>query len=59
MSTDVINRSLKSLRPVPKAWAKKAWCDDAKYKEMYRRSVEDPDGFWDEQIGRASCRERV
>ena len=52
MSTDVINRSSKSLRPVPKAWAEKAWCDDAKYKEMYRRSIEDPDGFWDEAARR-------
>ena len=52
MATDVIDRSSKSLHPVPKAWAKKAWCDDAKYKEMYRRSIEDPDGFWDEAARR-------
>jgi len=34
--------------PVPEEWAKKAWCDEAKYREMYRRSIEDPEGFWGE-----------
>src|ERR1700719_4923588 len=29
-------------------WAKRAWVDDAKYKEMYARSVSDPNGFWAE-----------
>ena len=33
---------------VPAEWAKRAWVDDAKYKEMYKRSVEDPVGFWGE-----------
>ena len=27
----------------------RAFIDDAKYKEMYARSVPDPDGFWAEQ----------
>jgi acetyl-CoA synthetase len=27
-------------------WAKRAWIDDAKYQEMYARSVADPKGFW-------------
>jgi acetyl-CoA synthetase len=35
--------------PVPEAWAKKAWCDDTRYQEMYRRSLADPEGFWSEQ----------
>ncbi len=35
--------------PVPAAWAQKAWADDAKYQEMYRRSVADPAAFWGEQ----------
>ncbi len=34
--------------PVPGDWAAKSWCDDAKYRELYRRSIEDPDGFWGE-----------
>src|SRR5882757_2462360 len=33
-------------------WAKRAWVDEAKYREMYARSVSDPDGFWAEQARR-------
>ncbi|MDQ2694215.1 MAG: acetate--CoA ligase, partial [Pseudomonadota bacterium] len=29
--------------------AQRAWIDEAKYQSMYRRSLEDPDGFWAEQ----------
>ena len=38
--------------PVPQEWAECALIDDAGYQEMYRRSVEDPDGFWREQAQR-------
>ncbi len=38
--------------PVPEAIARSAHCDDAKYQAMYRRSIEDPDGFWAEQAKR-------
>ena len=34
---------------VAEATARHAFIDDAKYKEMYRRSVEDPEAFWAEQ----------
>ncbi|GEQ97364.1 acetyl-coenzyme A synthetase [Iodidimonas gelatinilytica] len=34
--------------PVPEDFAKAAKCDKARYEEMYRRSVSDPDGFWGE-----------
>ena len=34
---------------VPAEWSKRAWVDEAKYKEMYARSVSDPNGFWGEQ----------
>jgi acetyl-CoA synthetase len=37
---------------VPAEWAKRAWTDQAKYKEMYARSISDPDGFWAEQAKR-------
>src|ERR1700689_3988075 len=37
---------------VPAEWAKRAFINDAKYKEMYRRSLADPDGFWAEQAKR-------
>ncbi len=32
--------------PVPGQWAKNAWVDEAKYQDMYDRSVKDPAGFW-------------
>jgi acetyl-CoA synthetase len=35
--------------PVPEAIARAAHCDEAKYRELYQRSVEDPSGFWGEQ----------
>src|SRR3984893_16942656 len=31
---------------IPPQWKKRAYIDDAKYKEMYARSVKDPNGFW-------------
>ena len=34
---------------VPADWRKRAYVDEAKYKEMYARSVKDPNGFWGEQ----------
>ena len=33
---------------VPAEWASRAWVDNTKYLEMYKRSVEDPHGFWGE-----------
>jgi acetyl-CoA synthetase len=37
---------------VPADWSQQAWIDDAKYQEMYARSVRDPDGFWAAQAKR-------
>ncbi len=37
---------------VPAEWAKRAWVDQAKYKEMYARSISDPNAFWAEQAKR-------
>ncbi len=34
--------------PVSAEWASSAWLDDAKYQELYARSVRDPNGFWGE-----------
>ncbi|MEK7245414.1 MAG: acetyl-coenzyme A synthetase N-terminal domain-containing protein, partial [Pseudomonadota bacterium] len=36
------------LFPVPDALAKTAHIDQKKYREMYQRSVKDPEGFWRE-----------
>jgi acetyl-CoA synthetase len=35
--------------PVPSDFAAHAHIDEAKYAEMYQRSINDPDGFWAEQ----------
>src|ERR1051325_1806050 len=37
---------------VPAEWSKRGWGDDAKYREMYARSVTDPNGFWAEHARR-------
>jgi acetyl-CoA synthetase len=34
---------------VPADWKKRAFADEAKYEEMYARSVKDPNSFWGEQ----------
>jgi len=35
--------------PVPESVASRAWITDEKYREMYQRSIDDPEGFWSEQ----------
>ena len=41
--------SEEKLYPIPAAIAAKAHIDADKYATLYRRSVEDPVGFWSEQ----------
>ena len=36
---------------VPDSAAERAWIDADGYEEMYRRSIEDSDGFWQEMAG--------
>ena len=43
--------------PVLEGVAEGAWADAAKYREMYRRSVDDPEGFWGEH-GKCISRDR-
>ena len=38
--------------PVPQEWAGAAKIDSKTYQEKYRRSVEDPEGFWREEAQR-------
>ena len=33
-------------------WKKRAFIDDAKYRDMYERSLKDPDGFWSDEAKR-------
>src|ERR1700736_6396039 len=37
---------------VPAEWKKRAFIDDAKYRDMYERSIKDPNAFWAEQAKR-------
>ncbi|MEV9022382.1 acetyl-coenzyme A synthetase N-terminal domain-containing protein, partial [Klebsiella pneumoniae] len=37
---------------MPSEWTSRAYVDDAKYKEMYARSINDTEGFWAEQAKR-------
>src|ERR1700743_1758821 len=48
----VEERMSDKIYDVPADWAKRAWADPAKYKEMYDRSIKDPDGFWAEHAKR-------
>jgi len=41
-----------TLHPVPEEWARTALIDAAGYEEKYRRSIEDPEGFWREEAQR-------
>jgi acetyl-CoA synthetase len=36
------------IYPVPAEWQKRAFIDEAKYGELYARSLNDPQGFWGE-----------
>src|SRR6201995_3464185 len=48
----VEERMSEKIYDVPADWAKRAWADPAKYKEMYDRSIKDPKGFWAEHAKR-------
>ena len=37
---------------VPASWAADALIDEPRYRDMYRRSVEDPEGFWRDEAAR-------
>jgi acetyl-CoA synthetase len=41
--------SSEKVYEIPAEWAKRAHIGEKKYREMYTRSVTDPDGFWGEQ----------
>ncbi len=37
-----------AVYPVSAEWAERAWVNEAKYQELYDRSINDPNGFWGE-----------
>jgi acetyl-CoA synthetase len=43
-----INMSDVHVYPVPEAFAAETICNKEQYQEMYKRSIEDPEGFWGE-----------
>jgi acetyl-CoA synthetase len=45
----VEERMSEKIYDVTQEWAKRAYVDAAKYKDMYARSIKDPNGFWAEQ----------
>src|SRR5208282_5834095 len=40
------------IYPVTPDWKQRAYIDDAKYRELYARSVADPESFWADEAGR-------
>jgi acetyl-CoA synthetase len=42
------------LHPVPADWAARARINRARYEELYRQSLADPDGFWSREARRIS-----
>ncbi len=41
-----------TIHAVPEEWAASAHVDIAAYRDMYRRSIENPDGFWRDEAKR-------
>ncbi|WP_428334674.1 acetate--CoA ligase [Novosphingobium sp.] len=41
-----------AVYPVPAGWAQSAMIDQARYEDMYRRSIEEPDAFWRKEAQR-------
>ena len=41
-----------AVYPVPAEWAASALIDDARYQDMYRRSIDEPDAFWRDEAQR-------
>ena len=37
------------IYPVPDTWKKRAYIDNAGYLALYKRSVDDAEGFWRDQ----------
>jgi acetyl-CoA synthetase len=40
------------LIPVSPEWARRAFADQGRYRDLYKQSIADPDGFWREQAQR-------
>jgi len=49
MNETVTEKVAEKVYDVPAEWHRRAYADAAKYREMYARSIADPDGFWGEE----------
>ncbi len=44
-----VSSSTDQIYDVPSEWSRRAYADEARYREMYEASLRDPDGFWREE----------
>src|SRR5438046_6943514 len=52
LAASVEGKMSDKIYDVPAEWTKRAFIDEAKYKEMYARSIKDPNAFWAEEAKR-------
>ena len=52
MNETQAEKVVEKIYDVPPEWRRRAYADEAKYREMYAHSVKDPNGFWGEQAKR-------
>ena len=46
MTEKLAEKVAEKVYAVPAQWSMRAFANEAKYREMYARSISDPDGFW-------------
>jgi acetyl-CoA synthetase len=49
MNEKVAEKAAEKVYDIPPEWRTRAYVDEAKYREMYARSIADPNGFWGEE----------
>src|ERR1700746_1558851 len=49
MNETVTEKAAEKVYDVPAEWRRRAYADGGKYREMYARSIADPDAFWGEE----------
>ncbi|HXW24074.1 MAG TPA: acetate--CoA ligase, partial [Xanthobacteraceae bacterium] len=46
MTEKLAEKVAEKVYDIPAQWSMRAFANEAKYREMYARSISDPDGFW-------------
>jgi acetyl-CoA synthetase len=49
MNEKVAEKAAEKIYDIPSEWRTRAYANEAKYREMYTRSIADPNGFWGEE----------